>query len=87
MHVDLRDRFIPCMDVDLRLFQNKSVFKQVMMNEIVKSSKKALKNVDDLAYFKCDFKYVSERRATMITVGKKGKKIRNEDWWEVNSSG
>jgi len=41
MHVVLRDAFIPYMHVDL--FLNKKVFKQIMMNEILDSSKKALK--------------------------------------------
>ena len=57
---------------------NKSVFKQVMMNEIVESSKKASINGDDLAYLKCDFKYVIERRVRMITVEKN--EIRKEMW-------
>jgi len=41
--MDLRDTFIPYMHVDLRMFLNKNVFKQVIMNEIVDSSKEALK--------------------------------------------
>ena len=48
-----------------------------MLNEIIESSKKVLKNGDDLAYLKCDFKYVIKRRARMIIVEKKGKKKRN----------
>jgi len=40
MHVVLRDTFIPYMHVDLRLFLNILVFKQVMENEIVDSSKR-----------------------------------------------
>jgi len=38
-----RDTFIPYMHVELRIFLNIHVFKQVMMNEIVGSSKNALK--------------------------------------------
>jgi len=74
MHVYLRNTFIPYMHVDLRLFLNKNVFKQVIMNVIVESSKKALKNGDNLKYLKCDFKYVIERRTRIMTVEKKGKK-------------
>jgi len=72
--MDLRDTFIPYMHVDLRLFLNKSVLKQVMMNEIVELSKKALIKGGDFTYLKHDFKYVIERKVRMITVGKKGEK-------------
>jgi len=75
MHVVLRDTFIPYMHVDLRLFLNILVSKQVMMNEFMKQAK-GLEKGSDFTYLKCDFKYVIERRARMITV-KKGKKKRN----------
>jgi len=40
MHVNLIDTLIPYMHVDLKLFLNKNVFKQVMMNEFMKQAKK-----------------------------------------------
>jgi len=43
MHVVIRDTFIPYMHIDLRLFSNVFVFKQVMRNAIIDSSKIALK--------------------------------------------
>jgi len=43
MHVIIRVTFIPYMHVNLRLFLNILVFKQVMGNGIVDSSKFALK--------------------------------------------
>jgi len=43
MPADLRDTFITYMFEDLSLFFKKKIFKQVMMNEIVDSSTKALK--------------------------------------------
>ena len=42
-----------------------------MVNEIVESSKKALKNGDDLTYLKYNFKHVIERKARMITIRKR----------------
>jgi len=46
-----------------------------------------LKTGDDLAYLKCDFKYVIERRVRMITMEKREKRKEMGDWWEANLSG
>ena len=73
MHLDLRDTFIPYMYVDLRLFLNGNVFKQVMMNEFIKQAN-GLEKGGYFMYLKCDFRYVIERKIRMITVKKKGGK-------------
>ena len=44
--------FIPYMHVNFRIFLNILVFKQVMINGIVDSSKNALKSRDELTYLK-----------------------------------
>ena len=72
MHVYLRNTFIPYMHVDLRLFLNKNVFKQVIMNVIVESSKKALKNGDNI--FKMLFQICDRKKDQDNDSEKKRKK-------------
>ena len=54
MQVVLRDTFIPYMHVDLRLFLNILVLKQVMMNKFMKQPK-GLEKGDDFTYLKGEF--------------------------------
>jgi len=55
------------MHVDLRLFLNILVFKQVMMNEFIKQAKGLEKGMISRIQ-KVNFKYVIKRRDRMITV-------------------
>ena len=52
MHVIIRDTLVLYMHVDFRQFLKIIVFKQVVIDGIVDSSKNALKNGDDLTYSK-----------------------------------
>ena len=67
MHVNLIDTLIPYMHVDLKLFLNKNVFKQVMMNEFMKQAKKLWKG-GDFTYLKRDLKYVNEEGLRWLQV-------------------
>jgi len=55
MHVVLRDTFVPSMHMDLGLFLNILVFKQIRINGIADSSKEALNKKKIFNVFKGEF--------------------------------
>jgi len=55
MHVVLRDTFVPSMHMDLGLFLNILVFKQIWINGIADSSKEALNKKKIFNVFKGEF--------------------------------
>ena len=61
MHVVIQVTFIPCMQVDLRLFLNILIFKTSHEKGIVDSSRDCFENGDDFNTFKDEFKYVIEK--------------------------